>query len=109
MNWKNELSAYEQEFTNHGYGQPDLWLTEFGWPGVSKVPKHPDPSADYYPLYKAQKRDLMAAYKVILRLPFIKAASWFNERDYVPGVATPDPPFYAHMGLLEYKFGEKPA
>jgi hypothetical protein len=109
MNWRQELSAYEQEFTNHGYGQPDLWLTEFGSPGVAKVPAHPDPDAAYYPRYSAQKRALIEAYKVILSLPFIKAASWFNERDYTPGVPTTDPPFYAHMGLLTYKFGFKPA
>ncbi|HZU60353.1 MAG TPA: hypothetical protein VE983_05275 [Solirubrobacteraceae bacterium] len=109
MNWRQEIEAYEQDFTIHGYGKPDLWLTEFGWPGVSKVPPHPQPSAAYYPRLKAQKSDLEAAYKIILSLPFVKAASWFNERDYVPGVQTTDPPFYAHMGLLTYSFGYKPA
>jgi hypothetical protein len=76
---------------------------------VSKVPPNPQPSAAYYPSLGAQKRDLKAAYKVILSLPFIKAASWFNERDYVAGVATTDPPFYAHMGLLNSNFSLKPA
>jgi hypothetical protein len=109
MNWKDEISAYEQLFTDHYGSQPDLWLTEFGWPGVSKVPHNPQPSADYYPKFKAQKADLKAAYKIILSLPFVKAASWFNERDYVPGAPTTDPPFYAHMGLLNYKFGYKPS
>ena len=109
MNWRDEISAYEQLFTDHGYGQPDLWLTEFGWPGVVRVPANPVPMASYYPRYKAQKTALTDAYRVILSLRFVKAASWFNERDYVPGVPTTDPPFYAHMGLLTDTFGLKPA
>ncbi|HZU60351.1 MAG TPA: hypothetical protein VE983_05265, partial [Solirubrobacteraceae bacterium] len=79
MNWREEISAYEQLFTNHYGFQPDLWLTEFGWPGVPKVPANPVPEAAYYPLYNAQKQALQEAYRVILSLPFVKAASWFNE------------------------------
>jgi hypothetical protein len=109
MTWKQELSAYEQEFINRGYGSEQLWVTEFGWPGVSKVPPHPDPSAAYYPLYKAQKRDLQQAYQVLFHLPFVKAAFWFNIRDYAPGVPNPDPPFFAHFGLLTANGSKKPA
>ncbi len=109
MNWSDEISSYEQLFVDHYGFEPDLWLTEFGWPGVAQVPSNPLPQASYYPLYKEQTVALTEAYKVILSLPFVKAASWFNERDYVPGVPTTDPPFYADMGLLKDNFGYKPA
>jgi hypothetical protein len=109
MTWKQELSAYRQEFINRGYGPQTLWLTEFGWPGISHVPPHPYPSAAFYPSYTAQKRDLQQAYKVLLHLPFVQAAFWFNIRDYAPGVPNPDPPFFAHFGLLKANGSEKPA
>jgi hypothetical protein len=86
-----------------------MWLTEFGWPGVGQVPSNAVPAANYYPLYKVQKRDLRAAYQVVLHLPFIQAAFWFNIRDYTPGVPTPDPPFFAHFGLLTDHAKFKPA
>lgn len=109
MTWRDELAAYRQEFINRGYGPQTLWLTEFGWPGISHVPPHPYPSAAFYPSYTAQKRDLQQAYKVLLHLPFVQAAFWFNIRDYAPGVPNPDPPFFAHFGLLKANGSEKPA
>jgi hypothetical protein len=109
MNWRQELSAFEQEFINRGYGHEPLWLTEFGWPGVKHVPSHPYPNAGYYPLYQAQKNDLKQAYKILLGLPFVQAAFWFNIRDYAPGVPNPDPPFFAHFGLLNSSGHPKPA
>jgi hypothetical protein len=102
MTWTQELSAYEQEFTNNGYGQPPLWLTELGWPGVSQ-------SASDVNTYDIQARYLGDAYQVLLSLPFVQGAMWFNVRDYQPGLATGDPAYFYHMGLLNYDFSQKPA
>jgi hypothetical protein len=103
MTWRQELSAYEQEFANQGYGPMPLWLTEFGWPG------NPRAIDGYHPSYAAQADDLTAAYRDILGLPFVQAAFWFNLRDYQPGHRNPDPEFFAHYGLLQYRFAAKPA
>ncbi len=103
MTWPQELSAYEQEFVNHGYGRVALWLTEFGWPGN---PRHTD---SYHPDFAAQAHDLRQAYTALLTLPFVQAAFWFNLRDYEPGLRNPDPEFFAHYGLLRYNFAPKPA
>jgi hypothetical protein len=103
MTWRQELSAYEQEFTNDGYGQMPLWLTEFGWPGNSRA------TDAYHPSYASQAQDLGAAYADLLSLPFVRAAFWFNLRDYQPGDPNSDPEFFAHYGLLQYHFAPKPA
>ncbi len=103
MTWPEELSAYEQEFANHGYGDPALWITEFGWPGNAQ------PEGAYFPSETEQAQDLEDAYQDLLQLPFVKSAMWFNVRDYQPGYASPDPSFFYHYGLLEYDFGQKPA
>jgi hypothetical protein len=104
--WAQQLEAYEQEFTAHGYGQPKLWLTEFGWPGNAQA------GSDYYPSLAAQATDVQQAYRALERAPlssFVVAAFWFNQRDYTPGVANPDPAFFAHYGLLFDDFAPKPA
>ena len=80
-----------------------LWLTEFGWPGNARG------TDGYHPSYAAQAADLSAAYRDILALPFVRAAFWFNLRDYQPGLRNPDPEFFAHYGLLQYGFVPKPA
>jgi hypothetical protein len=103
MTWPEELSAYEQEFANAGYGQMPLWLTEFGWPGNARA------GGPYFPSYAAQAADLSAAYSDLLKLPFVQAAFWFNLRDYQPRMSNPDPSFFAHYGLLSYHFAMKPA
>jgi hypothetical protein len=103
MTWPQELSAYEQEFANQGYGQPPLWLTEFGWPGNAQ------PGDDYFPSEAKQTLYLNQAYADLLRLPFVQAALWFNMRDYQPGYNSPDPAFFYHYGLLGYDFTPKPA
>jgi hypothetical protein len=103
MTWAQELSAYEQEFENHGYGQVPLWLTEFGWPGNAQA------SGDYYPADAVQALYLTQAYTDLLQLPFVQGALWFNLRDYQPGIASTDPAFFYHYGLLEYGFTPKPA
>jgi hypothetical protein len=103
MTWAQELSAYEQEFVNHGYGQVPMWLTEFGWPGNSVA------GGDYFPDEVTQAQYLTQAYGVLLSLPFVQAALWFNLRDYQPGYATSDPAFFYHYGLVEYGFTPKPA
>lgn len=103
MSWSQELSAYEQEFSDAGYGRMPLWLTEFGWPG------NPRAEGPYYPSYSTQADELSDAYDDLLRLPFVQAAFWFNLRDYQPGDRNPDPGFFAHYGLLEYHFALKPA
>jgi hypothetical protein len=103
MTWAEELSAYEQEFADAGYGQIPLWVTEFGWPGNARG------DDAYHPSYAAQADDLYQAYTTILSLPFVQAAFWFNLRDYQPGDRNPDPEFFAHYGLLQYRFAPKPA
>jgi hypothetical protein len=103
--WTAQLEAYEQEFSSHGYGTPSVWLTEFGWPGNVQA------SGDYYPSLQAQATDLAEAYRALEspQLSFVKAAFWFNQRDYQPGDANPDPGFFAHYGLLFDNFAAKPA
>ena len=103
MTWPDELRAYEQVFENHGYGQMPLWLTEFGWPGSAS------PSTALYPSFDTQNEYLSAAYSDLLRLSFVQAAFWFNLRDYQPGLASPDPAFFYHYGLLQYGFEAKAA
>lgn len=103
MTWPEELSAYEQEFANHGDGDPPLWVTEFGWPG------NVQPSGSYFPSESEQASDLVEAYQDLLALPFVKTALWFNVRDYQPGYQSPDPAFFYHYGLLDYGFQPKPA
>ena len=103
MNWRGELTAVEQEFANHGYGQMPLWMTEFGWPGNA------NPTTALYPSFATQAANLSNAYNVLLGLPFVQAAFWFNLRDYTPGIVSPDPPFFYHFGLVENGFGQKPA
>jgi hypothetical protein len=104
MTWSQELSAYEQEFINHGYGTTPLWLTEFGWPGEA------NPGNSPYDLDEAQQNtDLQEAYADLLKLPFVQGAFWFNLRNYQPGYATTDPEYFFYMGLLEYDYTKKPA
>jgi hypothetical protein len=103
--WAEQLAAYEQEFTAHGYGQPEMWLTEFGWPGNAQA------GSDYYPSLQAQASDVAQAYQALESpaLSFVQAAFWFNQRDYEPGTPNPDPAFFAHYGLLFNNFSPKPA
>jgi hypothetical protein len=103
--WAQQLEAYEAEFTSHGYGTPRMWLTEFGWPGNAR------PSGDYFPSLQAQATDVAQAYAALAspQLSFVQAAFWFNQRDYQPGTANPDPGFFAHYGLLYPNLAPKPA
>jgi hypothetical protein len=101
MTWPQELSAYEQEF--RAYGQPPLWLTEFGWPGNAL------PNGSYFPSEPAQASDLQQAYADLLQMPFVRGALWFNLRDYQPGYQAPDPSFFFHYGLFEYDYTTKQA
>jgi hypothetical protein len=103
--WAQQLGAYEQEFTTHGYGRPRVWLTEFGWPGNAQ------PSGAYFPSLAAQATDVAQAYAALVNpaLSFVAAAFWFNQRDYQAGAANPDPGFFAHYGLLFNNFAPKPA
>jgi hypothetical protein len=83
-----------------------MWLTEWGWPGggdCSSLPKG-------YCLSTAnQDADLKEGIADLLKLPFVRGAMWFNLRDYQPGIATPDPPFFYHYGLLNYDYSHKSA
>jgi hypothetical protein len=82
-----------------------MWLTEFGWPGNSRA------AGSYYPSLSAQATDVAQAYQALEspQLGFVKAAFWFNQRDYQPGLANPDPAFFAHYGLLYNDYAAKPA
>jgi hypothetical protein len=103
--WTQQLTAYEQEFSAHGYGQPRLWLTEFGWPG------NVQPGGDYFPSLALQATEASQAYTDLESpaLSFVQAAFWFNQRDYQSGATDPDPSFFAHYGLLFNNFTPKPA
>jgi hypothetical protein len=103
--WAQQLEAYEEEFTSHGYGTPRVWLTEFGWPGNAQ------PAGDYFPGLQAQATDVAQAYAALEspQLSFVQAAFWFNQRDYRAGTPNPDPGFFAHYGLLYSNFAPKPA
>jgi hypothetical protein len=103
MTWPQELSAYEQEFANDGYPDMPLWLTEFGWPGNATA------RDALYPSFDTQAAYLREAYDDILALPYVRAAFWFNLRDYQPSFRSPDPAFFYHYGLLQYGFAAKPA
>jgi hypothetical protein len=104
MTWPQELSAYEDEFANHGFGRPPLWLTEFGWPGNAQA------GDAYHPSYEQQGAYAREAYADLLKLPFLQGALWFNGRDYQPSYSTTsDPEFFFHFGLLDYGFSRKPA
>jgi hypothetical protein len=101
MNWQQEIESYEQLFENHGYGDPPLWLTEFGWPGTV------NPSGDLYPSDAQQAGDVRGAYDDLLQLPYVQAAFWFNLRDYQPGYVSSDPAYFYFYGLLNYNFSPK--
>lgn len=103
LDWRQELSAYEQEFVKHGYGQTPLWLTEFGWPGNA------NPSDALFPSFDTQAQFLGQAYSELLGLPFVQGAFVFNLRDYEPGIASSDPGFFYHYGLFQYGYQAKPA
>jgi len=109
MTWSQELTAFEQQFAAQGYPGMALWLTEFGWPGVANPASAPVGEANLYPSFATQAQWLSEAYRELFALPFVKAAFTFNLRDYQPGLANPDPPFFAHYGLLQYDFAPKPA
>ena len=104
--WTQQLEAYEQEFTAHGYGTPRMWLTEFGWPGNRQPPGATTSPAcgPRPPTWPRRTEDLESP-----ALSFVQAAFWFNQRDYQPGVANPDPAFFGHYGLLFNDFAAKPA
>jgi hypothetical protein len=110
LTWSQELSAYEQEFTDHGYGQPPMWLTEFGWPGGGDLSdSYCTSNAGYCQSTATQAVDLKAAYADLLTLPFVQGALWFNLRDYAPGTGVGDPEEFHHMGLLNYDYSHKAA
>ena len=105
LTWVQELTDYENEFTSHGYGTPDMWLTEFGWPGASVA----DGCGGDTSTEQDQATFLNEAYQDLGQLTFVKAAFYFNLRDYLTGVANPDPTCFAHYGLMTTSFKLKPA
>jgi len=106
LTWPEELTAYEQEFQNHGYGQPPLWITEFGWPAGGNCSSLP---TGYCLATGTQAADVSEAYHDMLQLPFVQGALWFNLRDYQPSYKSPDPAFFYHYGLLNYNYSQKSA
>jgi hypothetical protein len=61
-------------------------------------------------LDRAGPGELLArAYQDLEQLSFVKAAFYFNLRDYLPGLANPDPSCFAHYGLETTYFKRKPA
>lgn len=109
MTWVQALTDLERQFAADGYPNMPMWLTEFGWPGVVNPGLVNPARVNLFPPFKTQARWLSQAYNDILSMPFIKAAFWFNLRDYQPGLYTPDPDFFRVMGLLQYRRTPKPA
>jgi polysaccharide biosynthesis protein PslG len=89
LTWEQELTDYEGQFTSHGYGETDMWLTEFGWPGVPGPSAAACSDADDSPA--EQERSEEGAFSVMKALGFVKAAFWENQRDYERGYTNRDP------------------
>jgi len=109
MDFAESLKAYVAAFAAAGYHGMKLWITEFGWPGVSNQSIAPPGKENLYPSLEDQATWIEQAYHDILGLGFVRAAFLFNLRDYRPGLKNPDPPFFGHFGLLQYDFEPKPA
>jgi len=112
LTWVQELTDYEGEFTSHGYGQPKMWLTEFGWPGTpagaqtANVPIGPCGDDEH-----GQDDIVKLAYRILetLRRKFVEGADWFNIRNYQKKDPTPEPKCFKYYGLLATNFEPKPA
>ena len=100
---RRSCEAYEQEFTAHGYGTPRDVADR-----VRLAGQHDSAASDYFPSLQAQATDVAQAYQALESpaLSFVQAAFWFNQRDYQPGMANPDPAFFAHYGLLFNNFAQ---
>jgi hypothetical protein len=106
LTWAQELTDYENEFTSHGYGQPAMWLTEFGWPGVPAASA--DGCKDADESLSEQEQDAQSAFAVMKAVGFVEAAFWENERDYERGDINRDPSCFRFYGLLDTDFQPKP-
>jgi hypothetical protein len=115
LTWVQELTDYEGEFTSHGYGQPKMWLTEFGWPGIppaaAAVRAAKAPCTDTADTQQDQAGFLQQAFAILRSsaVSFVQAAFWENERDYEADYPNPDPECFEDYGLLDTDFDAKPA
>lgn len=77
--FKDELLLYQQVFYDNGYGWPDLWITEFGWPA------HDDIGGPAYVTLAQQADYLRQTYALAHdnpNLSFVKGLIWFADRDW---------------------------
>jgi hypothetical protein len=124
MTWAQDLDYTEQQLAADGYPDTPLWLTEFGWDGVSNPQaiysqfavlsagwRSPNYGLNEYPSQATQATWLRQAYDTLLAMPFVKAAFWFNLRNEQPGMglSDPDPPMFRYMGLFNFNYTPKPA
>jgi hypothetical protein len=76
---KDELLLHQQVFYDAGYGWPDLWITEIGWPAYDDEPRPGLQSLS------DQARFLEETYRLAMEDPdmsFIKGIMWFTDRDW---------------------------
>jgi hypothetical protein len=76
---KGEILIQEGLFARHGYGEPDLWITEIGWPAYDR-----STAPAQFSLIE-QARFLRQTYRVMLNDPdinFVRGVFWFADRDW---------------------------
>lgn len=102
LTFGQEMLAVQDTFELHGYGRPDVWITEIGW-GADDVS-----SGDELVTLDQQAEFLQSTYELASsdpELAFIRVVCWFAEQD------SEQPPtdslFLA--GLLRADYGPKPA
>lgn len=107
VNLKEELLLHQRLFQDQGYGWPDLWITELGWPA------HNDTSGPAYVTLSEQAEYLRQTYELArddTEMRFLKGIFWFCDFDWATDpnepVAQNEFGFFG-LGWADYKW--KPA
>jgi hypothetical protein len=83
---KEEIEIQEALFTDHGYGEPDLWITEIGWPA------HDRSTGPAQFSLREQARFLHQTFNLVLNDPdisFVRGVFWFSDRDWAVSPEVP--------------------
>lgn len=79
LNLKEEWLLYQRLAQEHGYGWPDLWITEFGWGAYDNRPR---PGL----VTLAQQAEYLRQTYTLVRddpeMRFVKALFWFCDQDW---------------------------